>query len=81
MGYPTTIQLIARQKGNQWYVNFPNALAKALSFNKGEVVEWKIEDRNKLILIRTGTTNKIVERERTDAVPLKGIKASEKGKP
>ena len=42
MGYPTKIQLISRQKGNQWYVNFPNALAEALNFVKGETVEWTI---------------------------------------
>ena len=42
MGYPTKIQLISRQKGNQWYVNFPNALAEALDFVKGETVEWTI---------------------------------------
>ncbi len=29
MGYPTKVQLISREKGNQWYVNFPNALAEA----------------------------------------------------
>jgi hypothetical protein len=42
MGYPTKVQLISRQKGNQWYVNFPNALAEAMEFEKGEVVEWTI---------------------------------------
>ena len=29
MGYPTKVQLISREKGQQWYVNFPNALAEA----------------------------------------------------
>lgn len=43
MGYPTKIQLISRKKGNQWYVNFPNALAKAMNFEKGETVEWEVE--------------------------------------
>lgn len=75
MGYPTTIQLIARSKGNQWYVNFPGALAKALDFEKGEVVEWTIQDRNRLVLIRTGSTDKIAERERTDAAPFQTGKA------
>lgn len=42
MGYPTKIQLISRQKGNQWYVNFPNALAEAMNFEKGETVEWTV---------------------------------------
>lgn len=43
MGYPTKIQLISRKKGNQWYVNFPNALAEAMNFEKGETVEWEVE--------------------------------------
>ena len=42
MCYPTKIQLISRQKGNQWYVNFPNALAEAMNFVKGETVEWTV---------------------------------------
>lgn len=69
MGYPTTIQLISRSKGNHWYVNFPNAVAKALDFKKGEVVEWEIFDRNRLGLTRTGKTNKVQERKRTDQKP------------
>ena len=66
MGYPTTIQLISRQKGNQWYVNFPNAMAKALNFKKGEIVEWEIETKDLFKLVRTGKTNKIKQRVITD---------------
>jgi len=52
MGYPTTVQLIDRKKTEQWYVNFPAAVARALDFAKGEVVEWTIETRSRLILKR-----------------------------
>ena len=52
MGYPTKIQLISRKKGNQWYVNFPNALAEAIGFKKGEVVEWEVESRFALKMTR-----------------------------
>jgi len=52
MGYPTKIQLISRQKGNQWYVNFPNALAKAMNFQKGETVEWDVESIKSLRMVR-----------------------------
>jgi antitoxin component of MazEF toxin-antitoxin module len=31
---------------------FPSALAQAMEFERGEMVEWSIEDRNKLILRR-----------------------------
>lgn len=52
MGYPTKIQLIKRSKSEQWYINFPSALAQAMEFERGEVVEWTIEDKQKLILKR-----------------------------
>lgn len=52
MGYPTKIQLIKRSKSEQWYINFPSALAQAMEFERGEMVEWTIEDKQKLILRR-----------------------------
>ncbi|NOQ22744.1 MAG: hypothetical protein GQ565_08890 [Candidatus Aegiribacteria sp.] len=52
MGYPTKIQLISRKKGNQWYVNFPNALAEAMNFTKGETVEWEVESLTVLKMSR-----------------------------
>jgi len=52
MGYPTKIQLIARKKGKQWYVNFPGALAEAMNFEKGEVVEWEVESLTSLKMTR-----------------------------
>ena len=52
MGYPTKVQLIQRQASTQWYVNFPAALARALEFEKGEVVEWVIQDKHHLMLKR-----------------------------
>jgi len=52
MGYPTKIQLIKRAKSEQWYINFPAALARAMEFERGEVVEWSIEDKHKLMLKR-----------------------------
>lgn len=58
MGYPTTVQLIDRKKTEQWYVNFPAAVARAIDFEKGEVVEWTIETRRKLTLIRTKAKRK-----------------------
>ena len=54
MGYPTKIQLIARKdkNSNQWYVNFPNAIAQAMDFEKGETVEWTIESLSTLRMER-----------------------------
>lgn len=54
MGYPTRVQLIKRTRGSeQWYINFPMAVAQAMDFTRGEVVEWSIEDRTTLLLKRT----------------------------
>ncbi len=53
MGYPTKVQLIKRKASEQWYINFPAAVAHAMEFNRGEIVEWIIEDRANLILHRT----------------------------
>ncbi len=63
MGYPTKIQLISRNKGKQWYVNFPNALAEAMDFQKGETVEWRVESIKSLRMVRK-------------EVPKKGANAS-----
>jgi len=52
MGYPTKVQLIQRQASEQWYINFPAALAQAMEFRKAEVVEWIIQDHDTLLLRR-----------------------------
>jgi hypothetical protein len=53
MGFPTKVQLINRQKSEQWYINFPAALAQACEFVRGEVVEWIVEDKFNLVLRRS----------------------------
>ena len=54
MGYPTKVQLISRKKtADQYYINFPTALAEAMELQKGEVVEWIIEDKANIIAHRT----------------------------
>ena len=40
MGLPTKVQLIKRKASEQWYINFPSALAQAMDFSRGETVEW-----------------------------------------
>jgi len=53
MGQPTKVQRIQRKNGpDQWYVNFPTAVANAMEFDKGETVEWVIEDKANVILHR-----------------------------
>lgn len=52
MGYPTKVQLIARKQSQQWYINFPAAVAQAMEFGRGEIMEWSIEDKENLVLHR-----------------------------
>ena len=52
MGFPTKVQRINRKKSEQWYINFPSAVAQAMEFSKGETVEWFIEDKETLVLHR-----------------------------
>jgi antitoxin component of MazEF toxin-antitoxin module len=54
MGYPTKVQLIQRQASQQWYVAVPAALARSLGLQKGETIEWNVQDRNHLLLHRPG---------------------------
>jgi hypothetical protein len=52
MGFPTKVQLIQRQSSQQWYINFPSAIAQAMEFSRGETVEWIVEDKALLALRR-----------------------------
>ena len=52
MGAPTKVQLIDRKNSQQWYVNFPAPIAQAMQFERGETIEWFIEDKEFLILKR-----------------------------
>lgn len=53
MGYPTKVQLIHRKKtADQYYINFPTAVAEAIELQKGEIIEWVIEDKANIIAHR-----------------------------
>jgi hypothetical protein len=52
MGFPTKVQLIQRKESEQWYINFPSAVAQAMEFQRGEIVEWIIENKAELVLRR-----------------------------
>lgn len=64
MGYPTKVQLIKRQSSEQWYVNFPSALAAAMEFSRGEVVEWLVEDKETLALWRPDAPARHLKKKR-----------------
>ena len=53
MGYQVKIQRVDRGATKSFYVNFPAALAEACNIEKGEEMEWLIEDKNNFTLQRT----------------------------
>lgn len=54
MSFPTKVQVIKRKASNDsWYIMLPKALAQALDFQKGELVQWTVADKTHLILTRT----------------------------
>ena len=62
MGFPTKVQLIKRQASEQWYINFPSALAQAMEFSRGETVEWFVEVKGLLALRRASTPPAVLKK-------------------
>jgi len=53
MGYLTKVQVIERaNQTRQYYLICPAPLAQALELEKGEEIDWVVEDRNHLVLRR-----------------------------
>ena len=52
MSYPTKVQLIQRKQSQQWYINFPAPIARAMDYAKGEEVLWTLVDKGNLLLSR-----------------------------
>ncbi len=63
MGFPTKVQLIKRKQSEQWYINFPSAIAQAMEFERGETVEWTIEDKSRLVLKRQNTPPSLLKKK------------------
>lgn len=52
MGHKIKIQRVERGATKSYYVNFPAVLAEAAQIEKGEELEWLVDDRNTFILRR-----------------------------
>jgi hypothetical protein len=50
MGYVVKLQKVQRPTNRNFYVNLPAAFADAVQLDKGEELEWFVEDKNTLIL-------------------------------
>jgi hypothetical protein len=70
MGFPTKVQLIKRQSSEQWYINFPSALARAMDFSRGETVEWSVEDKTLLALRRLHPPAPVLKKTLPASSPL-----------
>lgn len=66
MGFPTKVQLIKRKASAQWYINFPSAVAQAMEFQRGEIVEWFVEDKETLVLRRPNAPGRQLKKNPTD---------------
>ena len=67
MGCPTKVQLIKRKQSEQWYINFPSAIAQAMEFERGEIVEWIVEDKGQLVLRRTRVSPSAMKKKLPDS--------------
>ena len=55
MGYLTKVQVIERAKGQRrFYLICPAPLAQALEIEKGEPIEWVVQDKWTLSIKRVG---------------------------
>lgn len=52
MGYIIKVQKVERPTNRSFYLNLPTVLAEALDIQKGEELQWSVEDKNTLILSR-----------------------------
>ena len=66
MGYVTKIQRVDRPTNQSFYVIVPAPLAQAFGLDKGEEVEWIIEDKNLLLLRRSEPKKKFISKKLSD---------------
>ena len=53
MGHVIKVQKVDRPTNRSYYLNLPAVLADALRIQKGDKLQWIIEDKNTLLLCRT----------------------------
>ena len=66
MGHQIKLQRVERGATKSYYVNFPAALAEAAQIEKGEELQWLVEDRNSFLLRRVKPKKSILK----DRAPL-----------
>jgi len=61
MGHKIKIQRVERGSTKSFYINFPAAIAEAGQIEKGEEMEWFIEDKNTFVLKRTKPAKSLIK--------------------
>jgi len=81
MGFPTKVQLIKRHASEQWYINFPSAIAQAMEFSRGETVEWIVEDKALLALRRLEPPPSVLKKTLPASSPSSSSSGASAGSP
>lgn len=63
MGHKIKIQQVERGTTKSYYINFPAALAEASQIEKGEEMEWLVEDKNTFVLRRVKAAKPAIKRK------------------
>ena len=63
MGYKVRIQRVDRPTNRSFYLNFPSPIADAVKMQKGEELEWLIEDRNTFVAKRVKACKSFLKKE------------------
>ena len=63
MGYQVKIQEVKRKNSRSFYVNFPVVFADAVDLQKGEEMEWLIEDKNTFVLKRKKAAKSFIKKK------------------
>lgn len=56
MGYKAKIQRVDRGLTKSFYINLPAAVAEACNIEKGEEMEWLVEDKDTFVLKRVNSS-------------------------
>ena len=62
MGYKVKIQRVERGSTKSFYVNFPAAIAEAGQIEKGEEMQWLIQDRDTYVLQRIKKSKSLINK-------------------
>ena len=63
MGYKVKFQRVERGSTKSFYVNFPAAVAEAAEIEKGEEMEWYIQDKDTFVLKRTTKSKSLIDKK------------------